>query len=398
MNTINALDKKDCCGCGSCMQKCPKQAIFMVENNEGFLYPKIDKEKCVKCGLCCKVCPQLRKIEKKNNCEFPKAYAMRNKNNEELEKSSSGAIFSNIANYVLESNGVVFGAAYNDKLEVEHMKVESKEELKKLRGSKYVQSNIGEMYREVEKFLRNDRIVLFTGTPCQVAGLNSYLLKSYEKLITCDLVCHGVPSPELFKRYIEYLSKKFNSRVVKYDFRNKTKNGWGLYSKVETEDKKIRYINPDFDPYYSNFLDSTTYRLSCYQCHYTNCNRVSNITLADYWGISGIHPDFYRDKGNSLILINDKKGEEILRAISKNVEYMQTDLKKAIIHNINLIEPSKYPERRKSIYNGIYDNSPEIYIRENLSVKISMKKIIKAVIPNKIQRILKKMRGMIRQR
>lgn len=395
MNTIEILDRKDCCGCGSCMQKCPKQAISMVKNSEGFLYPQIDKEKCIKCGLCCKVCPQLKNVKKRNN-EFPKAFAMRNKSNKELLQSSSGGIFSNIANYVLEQNGVIFGAAYNENLEVEHIKVEDQEEINKIRGSKYVQSNIRDMYKEAEKFLKEDRMVLFTGTPCQIAGLNSYLMKEYDKLITCDLVCHGVPSPELFQLYIDYLSKKFTSKVVKYNFRSKMKNGWGLYSTVETEDGKIRYINPDFDPYYSNFLESTTYRLSCYQCHYTNCNRVANITLADYWGISGIHPSFYKADGNSLVLINDLKGEKILKEISENIEYIPTDLKKAIEHNKNLIEPSKYSKQREMVYKGIYAKNSQQYIKENLKVKLNTKKIIKAIIPNKIQRILKKMRGLVK--
>lgn len=395
MDTIEVVKKNDCCGCGSCVQKCPKQAISMVENEEGFLYPQINKEKCINCGLCSRVCPQLKNLKMVDK-EYPKTYAMRNRNNEDLSKSSSGGIFSVIADYVFENGGVVFGAAYDDELNVNHIKAENQQKLEALRSSKYVQSNIGETYKEAEKLLKEGRIVLFTGTPCQIAGLNSYLIKEYKNLITCDLVCHGVPSQKLFHTYIEYLSRKFNSRVVKYNFRSKDKNGWGLFTKVETEDGKIRYIKPDFDPYYSNFLESTTYRLNCYQCHYTNWNRVSNITLADYWGISGIHPDFYKEEGNSLILINDKKGEQIFEKISDKIEYIQTDLGKAANHNKNLVRPSKYSNERQRIYIGIYEKSPEQYIKENLKVKLTGKKIIKSIIPNKMQRILKKMRGMVK--
>lgn len=395
MDTIEIVKKNECCGCGSCVQKCPKQAISMVEDEEGFLYPQINNERCINCGLCSKVCPQLKKNKKIDN-EYPKAFAMRSKNNEELSKSSSGGIFSVIADYVFENDGVVFGAAYDDELNVNHIKAESRKELEPLRSSKYVQSNIGETYKETETLLKEGRIVFFTGTPCQIAGLNSFLNKEYDNLITCDLVCHGVPSQKLFHTYIEYLSKKFNSRVIKYNFRSKEKNGWGLFSKVETEDGKIRYINPDFDPYYSNFLESTIYRLNCYQCHYTNYNRVSNITLADYWGISGIHPSFYREEGNSLILINDKKGEQIFEKITDKIEYIQTDLEKAANHNKNLIRPSKYSNERQKIYLGIYEKNPEQYIKENLKVKLTGKKIIKSIIPNKMQKNLKKMRGMIK--
>lgn len=395
MDTIEIVKKNECCGCGSCVQKCPKQAISMVEDEEGFLYPQINNERCINCGLCSKVCPQLKKNKKIDN-EYPKAFAMRSKNNEELSKSSSGGIFSVIADYVFENDGVVFGAAYDDELNVNHIKAESRKELEPLRSSKYVQSNIGETYKETETLLKEGRIVFFTGTPCQIAGLNSFLNKEYDNLITCDLVCHGVPSQKLFHTYIEYLSKKFNSRVIKYNFRSKEKNGWGLFSKVETEDGKIRYINPDFDPYYSNFLESTIYRLNCYQCHYTNYNRVSNITLADYWGISGIHPSFYREEGNSLILINDKKGEQIFEKITDKIEYIQTELEKAANHNKNLIRPSKYSNERQKIYLGIYEKNPEQYIKENLKVKLTGKKIIKSIIPNKMQKNLKKMRGMIK--
>lgn len=395
MDTIEIVKKNECCGCGSCVQKCPKQAISMVEDEEGFLYPQINNEQCINCGLCSKVCPQLKKNKEIDN-KYPKAFAMRSKNNEELSKSSSGGIFSVIADYVFENDGVVFGAAYDDELNVNHIKAESRKELEPLRSSKYVQSNIGETYKKTETFLKEGRIVFFTGTPCQIAGLNSFLIKEYDNLITCDLVCHGVPSQKLFHTYIEYLSKKFNSRVVKYNFRSKEKNGWGLFSKVETEDGKIRYINPDFDPYYSNFLESTIYRLNCYQCHYTTYNRVSNITLADYWGISGIHPSFYREEGNSLILINDKKGEQIFEKITDKIEYIQTDLEKAANHNKNLIRPSKYSNERQKIYLGIYEKNPEQYIKENLKVKLTGKKIIKSIIPNKMQKNLKKMRGMIK--
>ena len=288
---MNNLPTKNCTGCSACLQKCPKQCISMIANEEGFLYPVIDEKKCINCGLCTKVCPQLKKI-KEESTEYPKAYAMRNKNTEELKQSSSGGIFKVLANYVLENDGVVFGVAYDENLNVNHIKVKDKEKLKLLQGSKYVQSNINNTYKEAEKELKKNKIVLFSGTPCQIAGLNSFLMKYYDNLITCDLVCHGVPSQKLFKKYIEFLSEKFKSKVVKYNFRSKNKKGWGLVSQVETKDGKIRFVEPDFDPYYSNFLSSNTYRESCYKCYYSNCNRVSNITLADYWGINRIHPKF----------------------------------------------------------------------------------------------------------
>lgn len=395
MSTIEELERKECCGCSSCIQKCPTNAISMVANKEGFLYPIIDKEKCINCGLCARVCPQLKNMEK-NEDIYPKAYAMRNHNKNDLKKSSSGGIFSVIAKYVIENNGVVFGAAYNDDLDVNHIKVENERDLNLLRSSKYVQSNINNTYKEAEKELKLGKIVFFTGTPCQIAGLKAFLVNDYDNLITADLVCHGVPSQKLFHTYIDYLSKKFGSKVLKYNFRSKEKKGWGLVSKVETEDGKIRFIEPDFDPYYSNFLESNTYRESCYVCHYTNCNRVSNITLADYWGVNGIHPKFYNEDGNSLILINDFKGEQLLKTILNKVESIETDISLAVKHNNNLVKPSHRSSIRNEIYNGIYDKSPEEFIKDNLKVKITLKKILKTIIPIGIKKKMKRLKGFIK--
>lgn len=395
MSTIEILDKNECCGCSSCVQKCPKNAISMIENEEGFLYPIIDKEKCIDCGLCSKVCPQLKEIEKSDE-NYPKAYAMYNKNEDELSKSSSGGIFSVIANYVLENDGVVFGAAYDENLNVNHIMIDNKNELGKIRSSKYVQSNICNTYKETEELLKKGKIVLFTGTPCQIAGLNSYLIKEYDNLITCDIVCHGVPSPKLFQKYLKYLSNKFNSKVKSYNFRSKEKKGWGLLSKVVTEDGKIRYIEPDFDPYYSNFLESNTYRECCYKCHYTNYNRVANLTLADYWGINSIHPEFYSENGRSLILVNNSKGKKIIDKVCDKIEKIETNIDIAANRNKNLKEPSHRTEKRDRIYKDIDSMEESKYIKKFLKIKYNPKKIVKACLPTKLKKFLKKIKGMIK--
>jgi len=392
MISIDKYNKSKCCGCSACSNICPNNAIIMQEDEEGFLYPKIDEEKCINCNLCSKVCPLLKESKSQLN-EYPKAYAMYNKNDDELQKSSSGGIFSVIANYVLENNGVVFGASYDENLNVNHLKIENKADLEKLRSSKYVQSNINSTYKQAQETLKDNRMVLFTGTPCQIAGLNSYLMKKYNNLITCDLVCHGVPSQKLFQKYLNYLSKKFNSKVKSYNFRSKEKKGWGLVSKVITEDGKIHYIEPDFDPYYSNFLESNTYRESCYECHYTNYNRVSNITLADYWGINIIHPKFYSEKGRSLILVNDKMGEELIDNLSDKIEKIETDLEFASSKNKNLKESSHRNKVRDNIYINIDTTDDYTYIKKNLKINYNFKKILKACMPSKLKKFLKKMRG-----
>lgn len=388
MNTIEKLDKLECCGCGACFQKCPQKAILMKENEEGFLYPIIDKEKCINCGLCEKICPQFKKVPKK---EIPQAYAVRNKNLEELKNSSSGGFFIILANYVIENNGVVFGAAYDENLNVNHIKIKDKENLKLLQGSKYVQSNINNTYKEAEKELKENKMVLFSGTPCQIAGLNSYLVKDYDNLITCDLVCHGVPSQKLFKKYIEFLSEKFKSKIVLFNYRNKEKQGWDYFSKIKikTIDKKVRYLEPDFDPYYFNFLSGTISRECCYRCHYSTFDRVANITLGDYWGIHKIHPKFYSPNGNSLILINDNKGQDIFDKVKDKIELLKSDIEKAAKYNKNLEKPIIRKNIRDTIY-YVDKESSKNYIKNNLKVRFNLKKIIKLIIPTKIKRIIKK--------
>ena len=377
--------KKACCGCGACAQKCPKKAITMTEDKNGFLYPKIDKEKCINCGLCLRVCPS-----KKNNdisINKIKAYAAKNKNTTDLKKSSSGGIFSAIAKYILNQNGVVYGAAYSNDLSVKHIRIEKESELFKLQGSKYVQSNTTEIYEKVKKDLEQQKEVLFSGTPCQIKGLTNYLIKKYDNLTTCDLVCHGVPSQKLFKKYINYLEKKHKKRIISYDFRNKEKKGWGLTSKIVFEDKSEKYINSDFDRYYSNFLNCNTYRESCYNCKFANLNRPSDITLADYWGVLSIHNDFYNKNGVSLILVNTTKGEKIMNDISQNVEIIETDINYAITKNKNLIMPSKKPTARKKIYDDI---DKKDYIKKNLKTKITIKKIIKIFVSPRLKKQITK--------
>lgn len=390
-NTIEKLNTNDCCGCSACYQRCPKNAITMVENDEGFLFPKIDKNKCVNCGLCVKSCPQLNKIaEKKEN--FPKAYAVYNKNDNELLESSSGGVFSVVANYVLEKNGVIIGAAYDEDNNVKHICVENKKDLNRLRGSKYVQSDINQTYKIAEENLKQGKIVLFTGTPCQVAGIKSFLGKDYDNLILADIVCHGVPNQKLFKKYLNWLGKKYNSEVSSYSFRNKEKRGWGLTAKVVFNNGKTKYIPSDNDPYYNNFLECKTYRKSCYQCHYTAFTRESDITLADYWGILSVHPEFYSEKGVSLILVNSEKGKKIFEKISSKINYIETDIEKAARKNINLKRPSDKPKIRENIYNGIQDKDDITFINDNLKIEFNLKKKIKSMVPYQVKLMIKNIR------
>ena len=390
--SIEFIKKNQCCGCSACVQKCPKNAISLKEDEEGFFYPIVNKEKCINCGLCKKVCPFINyEVEQKEN--YPKAYAVKNKINKDILNSSSGGVFIAIAKYIIKENGVVFGAAYDENNNVNHISVEREEDLFKLQGSKYVQSNILNTFKDAKESLDKGKKVLFSGTPCQIRGLKNFLLKDYDNLITCDLVCHGVPSQKLFKTYLKSLEEKYQKKIKKYDFRNKDKKGWGLTAKVTFEDGKSKYINSDFDSYYSNFLDCNTYRESCYNCKFTTTNRNTDITLADYWGILSIHNDFYDEKGVSLILVNSKSGLDLLNNIADNIELIETDLNYAITKNKNLIQPSVRPEKRNNIYKNIDNSSCTNYIRDNLRYKITLKKVLKIFISNKLKKILMKIRG-----
>lgn len=392
-NTIKVVLKTECCGCGACVQKCPKNAIKMKEDIEGFLYPEIDTKKCINCGLCKKICPAINyKIDDIQN--FPKAYAVKNKNMKDILKSSSGGVFILLAKYVINKQGIVYGAAYDENNNVNHIAIDKEEDLIKLQGSKYVQSNINTIYNDVKKNLNAKKLVLFSGTPCQIKGLKNFLMKDFINLLTCDIVCHGVPSQKLFKVYLSYLEKKYGKKIKNYDFRNKEKKGWGLIAKITFIDNSVKYINSDFDPYYSNFLNCNTYRESCYNCKFATTKRDSDITLADYWGILSIHNEFYDEKGVSLILVNSYKGEELIKQIKNNICIIKTDLNYAITRNKNLKQPSIRPEKRSRIYKNINILSNDDFIKNNLQYKVTIKKIIKILVPNKLKKYIMKVKGM----
>ena len=223
--------------------------------------------------------------------------------------------------------------------------------------------------------------------------MNAYLGKEYEKLITAEVICHGVPSQKLFHKYLDCLSKKFKSKVVEYNFRSKDKLGLEKVSMVKTEDGRVRYIEPDFDPYYSNFLNCLTFRKSCYQCHYTNYNRVSNFTMGDFLGIEKTYPKFYKEIGNSLILVNDEKAEKLLESLKGNLEILETNIDLAARYNANLKKPSSKPQERDTVYNEIDEKNSRDFMKDNLKIKVTTKKLVKAILPLKVRIWLKKLKG-----
>lgn len=341
-------EKKSCTGCTACMNNCPKKAIKMENNSEGFLYPVIDEHKCINCGLCKKICPVLNTKEKKS---LNKCYVGYIKDNETIMDSSSGGIFYLLAIKVLEENGVVIGAAFNKKHELNHIAIEKKQEIKELMGSKYLQSNLNNIFDYVKNVI-NKRKILFVGTPCQVAGLKSFLKKEYENLITIDLICHGAPSQKMFQKYIEYLEKENSDKLVTYNFRDKS-TGWDTYSnEAKFKNKEIKELSTK-NYYMGLFLSNNALRESCYNCNFKLGNKYSDITLGDFWGIKNYHKEMYNRKGTSAIIINTKKGEEVFTSINNALIYKECEIEEIVGGNPSLKYSSKRPKNRTKFYNDI---------------------------------------------
>ena len=335
-----------CTGCYACVNTCPKSCISMVENKEGFWFPQIDPNKCVNCDMCEKACPVLHKIPIEKTEDDIKVFALVHKDEDIRKHSSSGGAFSAIANYVLSQGGVVFGAAFDEKFDVHHICVDASDDLYKLRGSKYVQSRIGSTYKLAKEFLNAGRLVLFTGTACQTSGLIGYLGRDYDNLITQDLICHGVPSPMVWRKYIEFRERLERSRVNHIFFRDKT-HGWHDWHFAMNFENGAAYKQSQHeDMMIKAFLHGKCSRECCYHCEFKQKYRLADFTLADYWGIQNIAPELDDDRGISSVYVNSAKAMKIMEAISDDVMLRRMDLELAVAHNVAMIESERVREDR----------------------------------------------------
>lgn len=388
---------KNCMGCHACINICPKNCISMVADEEGFLYPTVNYDLCIECNRCVEVCPVINKTIVDNN---PLAYACINNNEDMRIESSSGGIFTLIAEKVIDLGGVVFGAGFNDEFEVEHRFVETKESLWTLRGSKYVQSRIGNSYKQAKKFLDLKRKVLFTGTPCQIAGLQSYLSKSYNNLLTLDIVCHGVPSPDIWRKYVEFRESESGAPTKRIAFRMKNE-GWKRYSVSFLFKNNTEYRQSlRKDLYMRAFLKDVCLRPSCYDCNFKGLNRQSDITLADFWGIQNVLPEMDDDKGTSLILVNSESGQSVFNEIKEGMIYKKVMLEEAISYNSAATKSSHYNSNRDMFMankdNLSFDRLVKKYCTDKLAIRIRrrfrvvLKKVVtKLGLMNVIRKIIR---------
>ena len=361
---------ENCSGCHACFSSCPKEAISMLANNEGFLLPVIDKKKCVDCGVCEKVCPALNPIKGEsvgNLAENTTAYAAINLNEKIRMESSSGGVFTALSEYVISQEGIVFGAKFDRDFLVVHSYTNNIEDLEEFRGSKYVQSKIGTSYKDCKTFLEQGRKVLFSGTPCQIQGLKKYLRKEYSNLLTVDFICHGVPSPFLWQKYIDYRLLKAHARrgeISKTAFRRKI-NGWKQYSLLFTFANNSEYCASLYkDPYLQIFLKDIALRKSCYECASRGLERPSDITLADFWGIQNVIPRMDDDKGTSLVLLHSSQGRELWSIIEKGLSVKQVSLDCVVKNNRSVVFSPIMPKRRSVFYKDLSNKKFSSVVRK----------------------------------
>lgn len=397
---------KECCGCGACAHSCPKGAIAMVQDVNGFVYPEIDESLCINCGKCLRVCKFKNTDWEKSRKETYAACAK----DTDLLQSASGGLFASFAQSVLEDGGVVYGCAMlyeNEKLTPKHICVSEQKELIKLKGSKYVQSELGDIYVDVKKKLQENVSVLFSGTPCQIMGLKAYLQKSYENLYTVEVICHGVPSVKFFQDYLAYVEKKEKKKVVDFKFRDKSQ-GWKLHGKMVLRDENgirtEKYFEPEDSSYYQMFLNSYTYRENCYSCPFASEYRQGDITIGDFWCIDLVHPEYLVEnagaidegRGASCLVINNNQGKRLVEQFGQGLLLMESNYEQASKYNAQLRQASGMKEERKvvlELYEQGYEQVEKWYQKRLAKIRFIRK--IRASIPRPVKDGIKKLIGKI---
>lgn len=388
-----AINYENCTGCGACVQRCPKQCISWTTKEFDFLYPQVDEATCINCGLCEKVCP----IDKELKTPIvQKTYAAVHKDSSVLGKSTSGGAFTALADTIFFQGGVVYGAAMLNGMQVKHIRTENRTALAELRSSKYLQSDTETTYQMVEQDLKQGKVVLYSGTPCQIDGLKCFLRKEYENLYTADIVCHGVGSQAYFDKYMDFAKERYG-KIKALRFRAKEYAGWSCGGGVvvvgtSNSEKKIPYR--DFDNYYySYFLSGDIYRKCCYSCKYANTKRVGDFSLGDYWGVEALKLPLQTENGCSLLLVNNDRAEKLLETVV-DLDKVETTIEQAAHCNKQLNEPSRLPESRQKRIEEYVSMSgrqiQKVYLRTHR--RIVAKGKLKALMPYKLKLLIRSKR------
>lgn len=356
-NTIEQIDKEQCTGCGLCTEKCPKDCILMVEDGEGFRFPQIDTTKCVECGLCVSSCPTTPAADTLYS-EYERSYYCGiTKDKEMLIKCSSGGVFGTLAEYIIDIGGYVCGCVYSDDLEAVHTLSNRKKDIEKMYGSKYVQSRAEHCFLEIQNHLKANDTVMFTGTACQIAALRLYLGKDYSNLYCVEILCHGVPSPGLFRKYKQYLEKRLGGKVKDIRFRDKRRDGWGSEHRtciIYEKNGKLRENRPILPAYFSAFFYGLNLRESCYQCRFATSERFADLTIGDFWGAWNKFKKRFHE-GISIVGVNSEKGFELSEHVSGRFDFYEAlPENEAIVSNDNFTHPIKRPPERTCFYDGVF--------------------------------------------
>lgn len=355
----------------------------MRMDEEGFLYPHVDEGQCIRCGACEKVCPIIQN-QPETQGPLPAAYAAINRRDDVRSASSSGGVFTLLAENILKQNGVVFGAAMSDdQHSAHHIAVETMDGLEMLRGSKYLQSTIGNTYNEAKRALQAGHKVLFTGTPCQIEGLRSFLDREYDTLLCVDVICHGVPSPLVWKTYLSELEARLGQKADGMTFRKK-EPGWKDYSmQLRVQGQGIYQIQSRKNPYMLAFLQNVCLRPSCYACRFKKLHRVSDITLGDYWGVQRQCPGMDDDKGTSLVILHTSKGEEMFRQVQDRLKVQKAEVLAAVRQNPAMRESSPMNPKRQEFFRDLgqmpFESLVKKYARPRHSIVGNIRRLLNRI-------------------
>lgn len=394
------FNKYSCCGCGACALACAKGAITMRPDEDGFLYPQADEDKCVHCDLCEKVCAYRSQTPPTSLKEVYAAVS----GDTDVRESASGGLFASFAQTVLAEGGAVYGCAMdyeNGTLWPRHICVTEQQDLIRLKGSKYVQSDPGNSYRDIQRRLAAGQTVLFSGTPCQVAGLKGYLRKEYETLFTLELICHGVPSAKLFQDYISFEEKKRGAKITAFRFRDKSQ-GWKLYGSMMLDNGQTVQFEPEESSYYQMFLNAYTYRENCYTCPYASDHRAGDITIGDFWCIELVHPELLaenggpldHEKGASCLIVNNETGRTLLQRYGNGIRRWASSYESASQYNRQLTNPSAMkPERAEalSLSRAGYEKVENWYQHRLRSIKT--RRAVRGAVPRPVKTVIKRLLG-----